>query len=321
MNSKPKVFLTRRILQAGIDLLQTQCEVSIFPYERLITIPELIENVHDADALLCMLTDPIDDEVIRAASHLKVISNFAVGYNNINIEAAKNHNIIVTNTPGVLTETTAETAFALMIACARRITESDRWIRTHNFDGWAPMLFLGHDLYRKTLGIIGLGRIGKAFARRASRGFDMKILYLDKVRDTEFEKEYDARCVTKQELLQESDFISIHTPLTAETKHFIGEKEFSMMKTTACLINTARGPIVDEKALIEALQNKKIFSAGLDVFEDEPFIPKELIDLDNVVILPHIGSASVETRTKMSVMAAENIISVLNGEEPHSRVT
>lgn len=320
MKTNFNVYITRSILPDGIDLLQPTCNVTIYEAENTISKKEIMMNASHADALLCMLTDSIDDEIISALPKLKVISNYAVGYNNIDLESAKKNNVIVTNTPAVLTETTAETAFALMIACSRRIVESDRWLRSNRFDGWAPMLFLGHDLHQKILGIIGLGRIGKALARRAFHGFDMKILYNDVSRDVEFEKEYKATFVSKEELLTQSDFVSLHTPLTPTTKHLIGKTELSIMKSTACLINTSRGPIVDELALIEALKTKKNFSAGLDVFEEEPTIPKELFALDNVVLLPHIGSASFETRSKMSIMAAQNILHVFAGKEPLSRV-
>ncbi len=320
MSKQPRVFLTRPILPAGIDILEARTRVTIFREDRRITKRELIEQAGNIHALLCMLTDPIDAEVMAAAPRLRVISTYAVGYDNIDVAEAKKRGIVVTNTPGVLTETTAETAFALMIACGRRIVESDRWLRAHDFDGWAPMLFLGQDLHHKTLGIAGFGRIGKALARRAALGFHMRILYQDPVPDPQAEKELGAEQVSKEELFRRSDFLSLHLPLTPESRHYAGAPELALMKPSACLINTARGPVVDEGALIAALREKRIFSAGLDVFEEEPAIPEELRALENVVILPHIGSGSVETRTRMAVMAAENILSVLAGREPVSRV-
>ncbi|MCX7716173.1 MAG: D-glycerate dehydrogenase, partial [Endomicrobia bacterium] len=245
------------------------------------------------------------------AKNLKIIANYAVGFNNIDVKEATSRKIPVTNTPGVLTETTADLAFALLMSVARRIVESDRFLREGKFKGWAPMLFLGNDIYGKTIGIIGFGRIGQAVAKRAL-GFDMKVLYYDTNRvKPEIEKKYSAIYKSLSELLKESDFISIHVPLTQETYHLISDKEFDLMKPTSYLINTSRGPVVDEKALVRALKNKKIAGAALDVFENEPEVEAELIDMPNTVLVPHIGSATIETRTKMALMAAENIIAVL----------
>lgn len=320
MSRLPRVFLTRAIVPAGIDILEARTQVSIFPHDRRITKQELMEHAAGVHALLCMLTDPVDAEVMAAAPKLRVISTYAVGYDNIDIAEAKRRGIVVANTPGVLTETTAETAFALMIACGRRIVESDRWLRAHEFGGWAPMLFLGQDLHHKTLGIAGFGRIGKALARRAALGFQMRILYHDTKRDREAEKDLGAEFVSKEDLFRRADYLSLHLPLNGDSRHYAGADELALMKPTACLINTSRGPVADERALIAALREKRIFSAGLDVFEEEPALPEEFRALDNVVILPHIGSGSVETRTRMAVMAAENILSVFAGREPVSRV-
>ena len=318
---KPKIIITREILPAGCEALSKKgYDLRMNSEDRAMSKEEILGAIKDADALLCMLNDPIDRDVILAGKELRVISTHAVGYNNIDLHAAKEKGIVVTNTPGVLTETTAETAFALMIACARRICESDRWLRTNTFRGWTPTMFLGMDLHKKTLGIIGLGRIGRAVAKRARFGFEMNIIYNDNARDAAFEEEYSAAFASLEDLLRRSDFVSLHTPLNPSTHHLIGAHEFSLMKPTACLINTARGPVVDERALIAALQEKTIFAAGLDVYEEEPFIPQELLALENAVLLPHIGSASIETRSKMSLMAAENIIAVLEGKEPHARV-
>lgn len=315
---KPKLFITRYIPEEAIKRLEEVFEVEIFPENRAITHEELKEKVKDIDALICLLTDNIDHEIIEAASNLKCISVYAVGYNNIDVETATKHGIVICNTPGVLTETTADLAWALIMSCARRIVEADCFVREGKFQGWEPMLMLGNDIFGKTLGIIGMGRIGRAVAHRAL-GFDMKVIYYDPQVDPE-SLPSDYVSVDLTTLCQNSDFISIHTPLTPETRHLIGEKEFNLMKPTAILINTARGPIIDEQALISALKENKIAGAGLDVYENEPVIPEELIKLSNVILLPHIGSASYETRTKMALLAAENAIAVIEGKNPPARV-
>ena len=315
---KPKLFITRYIPEPAIKRLEEVFEVEIFPENRAITHEELKEKVKDIDALICLLTDNIDHEIIEAASNLKCISVYAVGYNNIDVETATKHGIVICNTPGVLTETTADLAWALIMSCARRIVEADRFVREGKFQGWEPMLMMGNDIFGKTLGIIGMGRIGRAVAHRAL-GFDMKVIYYDPQVDPE-SLPSDYVSVDLTTLCQNSDFISIHTPLTPETRHLIGEKEFNLMKSTAILINTARGPIIDEQALISALKENKIAGAGLDVYENEPVIPEELIKLSNVILLPHIGSASYETRTKMALLAAENAIAVIEGKNPPARV-
>lgn len=314
MNRK-KVYVTRMMPIEAIELLKKHFDVEINEEDRALNKEELIENAKDADGVLCTLVDIIDGEVMRSLPNVKVFSNFAVGYNNFDISEAKNRGVVITNTPGVLTDTTAELGFALLMAAARRVVEADRYTREGKFTQWTPTLFLGVDIYGKTLGILGAGRIGKAFAKR-SIGFDMKILYHNRTRDMEFEKNYNATWVDKETLLKESDFISVHVPLTSETKHMIGEKEFKMMKNTAILINTARGQVVDEKALYKALKNHTIWACGLDVYENEPDLTEGLNKLDNVVLLPHIGSASRETRTNMAIMAAKNIIEVLEGRRP-----
>ena len=315
---KPKLFITRYIPEEAIKRLEEVFEVEIFPENRAITHEELKEKVKDIDALICLLTDNIDHEIIEAASNLKCISVYAVGYNNIDVETATKQGIVICNTPGVLTETTADLAWALIMSCARRIVEADCFVREGKFQGWEPMLMLGNDIFGKTLGIIGMGRIGRAVAHRAL-GFDMKVIYYDPQVDPE-SLPSDYVSVDLTTLCQNSDFISIHTPLTPETRHLIGEKEFNLMKSTAILINTARGPIIDEQALISALKENKIAGAGLDVYENEPVIPEELIKLSNVILLPHIGSASYETRTKMALLAAENAIAVIEGKNPPARV-
>ena len=314
--SKPKVFVTQNIPQAGLDLLMKECEVFVNKEDRVLSKGEIIERLKGMDGMVCLLTDAIDGEIMDAEPNLKVISNYAVGFNNIDVEAATERGIPVTNTPGVLTETTADFAWALLMAIARRVVEADKFTRAGKFKGWRPQLLLGSDVYGKTIGIVGMGRIGQAMARRA-RGFDMNILYYDEYRpDPEVEKELGLTYVPFDELLQKADYVSIHVPLMESTHHLISERELKLMKKTAYLINSARGPIVDEKALVKPLQEKEIAGAGLDVFEDEPELAPGLAELDNVVIAPHIASATIETRSKMATMAAEGCLSVLKGEKP-----
>lgn len=317
---KPNIFITRSIPETGLQLLRERVDVAVFEEDRQIGKHELIDRVQGMDALLCLLSDPIDAEVIAAGDRLRCISTYAVGYNNIDLDAARERGIVVTNTPGVLTEATADIAFALMVSTARRIVESDAWLRSGTFEGWAPKLFLGHDLTGKTLGIVGAGRIGQALARKAVGAFDMRILYHNRSRDTGFEKERGAVFTDLDELLRDSDVISLHVPLTTETHHLIDARAFEKMRPHAILINTARGPVVDERAMIDALRSGRIFAAGLDVYEEEPAIPDELIALPNTVLLPHIGSASIETRNRMAEMAARNLLDVLENREPEHRV-
>ena len=315
-----KVFVTRRIPQVGLDLLQKECEVKVNPHERVLTRQELIDGVKEADGLLCLLTDTIDKEVMDANPKLKIISNYAVGYNNIDVEEATRRGIMVTNTPGVLTDTTADLTWAILMCVARRIVEADRFTRQGKFKQWSPMLFLGSDVHHSTLGIVGFGRIGRAVARRA-RGFEMKVLYTDVRRAPEkVEKELEAKFVFLDELLSSSDFVSLHAPLLSTTYHLIGEKELRRMKKTAFLINAARGPLVDEKALVRALKEGWIAGAALDVYENEPELTPGLAELDNVVLVPHIGSASTATREKMATMAATNLLAGLKGEVPPNLV-
>jgi len=315
-----KVFVTRRIPQVGLDLLQKECEVKVNPHERVLTRQELMDGVKEADGLLCLLTDTIDKEVMDANPKLKIISNYAVGYNNIDVEEATRRGIMVTNTPGVLTDTTADLTWAILMCVARRIVEADRFTRQGKFKQWSPMLFLGSDVHHSTLGIVGFGRIGRAVARRA-RGFEMKVLYTDVRRAPEkVEEELEAKFVFLDELLSSSDFVSLHAPLLPTTYHLIGEKELRRMKKTAFLINAARGPLVDEKALVRALKEGWIAGAALDVYENEPELTPGLAELDNVVLVPHIGSASTATREKMATMAATNLLAGLKGEVPPNLV-
>lgn len=314
----PVIYLTRRIPQPAIDRLAEVFTVKVNPENRVLSHAELLAEVEQCDALLCLLTDNVDREVIDAAPRLKVIANYAVGYNNIDVDYATRKGIVVCNTPGVLTETTADLTFALIMSCARRILEADQYTREGQFKGWEPLLMLGHDVHHKTLGLIGLGRIGMAVARRAM-GFDMRVLYYDPFVSSASQKN-DCLQVPLEQLIRESDFISIHVPLTPETRHLIGSKELASMKPDAILINTARGAVLDEAALASALRNGTIAAAGLDVYEDEPHIHPDLLGLPNVVLLPHIGSASIATRTDMGMLAAENAIAVIKGQKAPARV-
>jgi glyoxylate reductase len=320
--TKPKVYVTRQLFKPAIDILERQCDVEIFEGEdNPIPRAQLLEKVRNAEGLLSLLTDKIDKEVFDAARKLRVISNYAVGFNNIDVNQATNRGIYVTNTPGILTETTADCAFALLMTTARRIAEGDRNIRARKWiHAWGPKMFIGGDIHGKTLGIIGMGRIGLAMVKRA-QGFNMKILYNNPKRISELEKEYKITYEELDDLLSKSDFVSIHTPLTDRTHHLIGKQQLEKMKKTAYLINTSRGPVVDEEALYNALSNRTIAGAGLDVFEKEPIDPSNpLIQLDNIVMTPHIASASIDTRTAMAVMAATNLVAVLKGEAPPNPV-
>ena len=310
-----KVFVTRKIPKPGLDLLQKKFTITVNSNDRVLTKKEIINGIKGCDGLLCLLTDPIDRDVIYAEPKLKMIASYAVGYDNIDISAATKRGIPVSNTPGVLTDTTAELAWALLFSVARRIVEGDTFTRKGKFQGWAPLLMLGQDITNKTLGIIGAGRIGTAFALK-SKGFDMKVIYTDEKKNERLEDKLGAKKVPLSNLLKESDFISIHVPLMKSTHHLIGEKELKMMKKTAILLNTARGPIIDETAFIKALKEHWIFGAGLDVYEHEPKISAELKKLDNVILQPHTGSGTIETRTKMALMAAENLIEGLKGNIP-----
>ena len=312
---KWKIFVTRRIPELGLKKLREKCEVEINLLNRALTKKEIIEGLRSKDALYCLLTDTIDEEIIISNPNLRIIANYAVGYENIDVKAATENGVAVTNTPGVLTDTTADLAWSLILSVSRRIIEADRFTRKGEFKGWDPLLFLGGDIYRKTLGIVGAGRIGTAVAKR-SRGFEMKILYFDVRVNKEIEKEVGAHRVSLTQLLKNSDFISVHIPLSEKTYHLIGEKEFELMKPNSYLINTSRGPIVDEKALVRVLKQRRIAGAGLDVYEKEPKLTLGLTELDNIVLLPHIGSASYETRNQMALLAAENCLAALEGKVP-----
>lgn len=314
--SRPSVYITRMIPQETIDGLKQTFDVEVNPDDRALTRQELLQKVQGRAAVITLLTDKIDGEVMDAAGpQCKIFANYAVGFNNFDLEAATQRKVIMTNTPGVLDDATATHAWALLLAIARRIPESERFVRAGKWQGWAPMFFVGLDIDKKTLGIAGLGRIGTNFAKKAS-GFDMKIIYSDVRRNPEFENQFGATYVDKETLLKEADFLSLHVPLVPETLHYIGEKELKMMKPTAVLINASRGPVVDEKALVKALKEKWIWGAGLDVFENEPELADGLAELDNVVIVPHIASATPDTRINMGKIAADNIVRVLSGQPP-----
>ncbi|MEM1989764.1 MAG: glyoxylate reductase [Candidatus Bathyarchaeia archaeon] len=318
---RPRVYLTREIPERGLKKIMERFEVEVWPEYGPPPKQVIIEKARDADALVTLLSDRIDAEVFDAAPKLKIIAQMAVGYDNIDVEEATRRGVYVTNTPGVLTETTADFAWALMMAVARRVVEADRYVREGKWKvGWHPMMLLGRDVYGATLGIIGAGRIGSAVARRA-KCFNMKILYYDVVRNLQMEQETGAKFVDLDTLLRESDFISIHVPLTKETYHLINSERLKLVKKTAYIINTARGPVIDEKALYEALKEGRLAGAALDVFEQEPTpIDNPLLKLDNVVVAPHIASASYETRSRMAEMVAENLIAFFEGRQPPNLV-
>ncbi|HOQ39473.1 MAG TPA: D-glycerate dehydrogenase [Fervidobacterium sp.] len=315
-----KVFVTYEIPDSGLKMLREKFELDVYTGEEFLTKEEMIERARKADAMVAHLRDPIDAQFIQSLEKMKIIADYAVGYNNIDVQAATERGIYVTHTPGVLTEATADIAFALILAVARRIVESDRFVRDGKFVGWKPKLMLGYDLYGKTLGIVGMGRIGQAVARRAL-GFGMNIVYHNRNRlPQELETEFNAKYLSLDELISTSDFISLHTPLTKETFHMIDAEKISHMKPNAIIVNTARGPVIDEQALYEALKARKIAGAGFDVYENEPKLTPGLEKLDNVVLLPHIGSATYETREKMSQIVAINIIEALEGRIPPNLV-
>lgn len=316
MNTKKhKVFITRRIPETGLSLLRKACDVEVYNGEDGISYQLLLEKLKDIEGIITLLSDKIDKNALSQAPKLRVVSNYAVGYDNIDVPYATNRGILVTNTPGVLTDATADLSWALLMAVARRIVEGDRLMREKKFSGWSPLLLLGQDLKGKTLGILGAGRIGTAVAER-SVGWKMIILYYDRNQNLYLEKTLSARRASFTELIQQSDFISIHLPLTAETKHLINEQILQQMKKSAILINTARGAVIDENALVKALENHWIAGAGLDVFENEPEVAPGLERLTNVVLAPHIGSATIQARQEMAKMAAINLIDALEGRLP-----
>ncbi|MFO7802746.1 MAG: D-glycerate dehydrogenase [Desulfovermiculus sp.] len=317
MPDKARLFLTRRLPREVMDFLQDHFELVFNHLDRPLDKGEIIDGARDCHALLCLLTDTIDAEVIDALAHVQVISNYAVGYDNIDVAAATRRNIPVCNTPGVLTSATADLTWALILALNRRVVEADRFVRAGSFQGWDPLLFLGPELSGLTLGIVGMGRIGRAVAKRAV-GFDMRIQYAKRNPLSPEEAIPRAEHTDLETLLQESDMVSLHLPYSSQVHHVIDEQALARMKPQAVLINTARGPLVDEQALVSALRRGQLAGAGLDVFEHEPAVHPGLMDLDCVVLAPHMGSATEQARVRMGRMAAENALAVLQGVQPHS---
>jgi len=317
MSSRPRIYITRKIPAEAVEMLQAHFDVGMWESEEQVVPREvLVQEAARADGLLTMLSERVDDDLLDKAPHLKVVANLAVGYDNIVVDACTRRGILVTNTPRVLTETTADLAWALLMAAARRIVEADRVVREGKWKSWAPMYMTGQDVHGATIGLIGMGAIGSAVARRA-RGFDMKILYHDPYRREDVERELGAEYRDLDSLLRESDFVVTMTPLTPETRGLIGERELSLMKSSAVLVNPSRGGVVDEDALYRALKEGRIWAAGLDVFAQEPVPPTHpLLTLPNVVVAPHIGSASIPTRKAMARLCAQNLIAALTGGTP-----
>ncbi|MEK7233108.1 MAG: D-glycerate dehydrogenase [Elusimicrobiota bacterium] len=309
--TKPKILVTRRVPQECLDLLKSHFEIEHHNKATAIPRKRLLKSVKDKDGLLCLLTDKIDPELLAAAPRLKAVSTFSVGYDHIDVPACKARGVAVTNTPGVLTESTADFTWTLLMAAARRVVEGDAYMRGGKYKGWDPLMFLGADVFGKTLGVIGFGRIGQAVARRAG-GFSMRVLYYDTNRASgDVEAALNAKFVPLDELLRESDYVSVHTVLDEGTRHLLDDRAFDLMKKSAYLINAARGPIVDEKALVRALKSDRIRGAGLDVYEWEPKMAPGLASCKNAVLAPHLASATIETRTRMGVMAASGLIDEL----------
>lgn len=317
MQHKPRLFLTRRLPQTVIDFLQNHFQLIFNDQNRVLSKEEIIEGAQDCQALLCLLTDTIDAEVIESLPELKVISNYAVGYDNIDVDAATRRAIPVCNTPGVLTSATADLTWALILAVSRRIAEADRFVRAGCFQGWDPLLLLGREVSGLTLGIVGMGRIGQAVAKRAL-GFDMRILYTKRRPLSPEEAISQAEHVELDVLLRKADIISLHLPYSSQVHHVIDDRAMSVMKPQAVLINTARGALVDEQALVSALKRDQLAGAGLDVYEHEPAVHPGLLELDCVVLAPHIGSATERARVRMGRMAAENALAVLENDQVHS---
>jgi glyoxylate reductase len=315
-----RIFVTSQLPGDRLQELAAEHELTVFSEDRPITREELLAGVKDADVLISLLGHKIDKEVMKAGKNLKIIANYAVGTNNINVDWATLNDIVVLNTPDVLTDATADVAFGLLLATARRFGEGERMVRNKEWTGWAPQLLLGPQVTGKTLGIIGMGRIGQAMARRA-RGFEMNILYSNRNRvPVGVERELGADYVSVEELLEQSDFVSLHCPLTPDTHHLLDKAAFARMKKGSILINTARGPVVDEAAMVNALKSGHLFGAGLDVFEEEPTIHPELFEMENVVMLPHIGTASIESREEMVKLLVTGIQAVLKRQRPKNIV-
>lgn len=319
--SRPKVYVTRKVPEQALEILRSVASITVWDREDVPPPREVIlRELAQAEGVFSLLTDRIDAEVMAAAPRLKVVSNFAVGYDNVDIPAATKRGIVVTHTPDVLTETVADFAVCLMLAAARRLVEADRYTREGKWKTWEPLLLAGQDIHHATLGLIGLGRIGAAVARRA-QGFGMRVLYYDVVRREDLERSMGIAYRSLDDVLRDSDVVSVHVPLSEHTRHLIGRAQFALMKKTAVFVNTSRGPVVDQPALAEALASRRIFAAGIDVFEQEPVSPDDpLLKLDNVVVVPHIASASIPTRIRMATLAAENLVAVLQGKRPPNPV-
>lgn len=314
--SKPKALSTRPLFPAARTILDEHFDVEYWTAPERIPRAELLRRVADKDALVCLLTEKVDEELLAVALKLRVVATVSVGYDNIDVPACTRRKVVAAHTPGVLDETTADFAWTLLMAIARRLVEGDAWVRSGTWPGWDLDQLLGGDIWGKTLGIIGFGRIGRGVARRA-QGFQMRVLYHDQMRATgEVEKELRAEPAGFDDLLRESDFVSLHVPLLPTTRHLISKDAFEKMKRTAYLINTSRGPVVNEAALAEALEQKKIAGAALDVYEQEPKVHPALLARKDVILAPHIASASVDTRTKMAVMAATNAVAPFAGRRP-----
>ncbi|AOH53975.1 D-glycerate dehydrogenase [Peribacillus muralis] len=318
---RPKIYITRKLPEQIIEGLRGNFDIRMWDEEEIPVPREVLEEeVKEVDGLLCLLTEQIDESLINRAVNLKIIANMAVGHNNIDVHSATERGIMVTNTPGVLTETTADLTFGLLLATARRMMEAADYLKSGKWETWSPMQLTGQDVHGATLGIIGLGRIGEALAKRA-KGFDMNLVYFNRSRKYEQEKELGIDYLPIEKLLQVSDFVCILLPLTPDTAYMIGKEQLKLMKRTSVLINTARGGIIDEKALYQALKDRDIWAAGLDVFEEEPVsVDHPLLTLPNVVTLPHIGSASIATRMKMAALAVQNLADGLAGDTPRNLV-
>jgi glyoxylate reductase len=318
---KPKIYVTRELPERGLNKIRKYFDAEVWPEYAPPPKNTIVEKAKNVDALASLLSDKIDAEVFNAAPKLKIVSQLAVGFDNIDIAEATKRGIYVTNTPEVLTDTTADFAWALLTAVARRVVEADKYVRTGQWKvSWHPAMLTGRDVYGTTIGIVGAGRIGYAVAKRAT-GFGMKILFYDVIPRPEMEKDFGAKKVNLDTLFKESDFVSIHVPLMKETHHLVNAEKLKLMKKTAYLINNSRGPVVDEKALYDALKNGQIAGAGLDVFEQEPtLLDNPLLKLDNIVVAPHISSASLETRSKMSEMVADNLVAFFEGKKPPNLV-
>jgi glyoxylate reductase len=315
--TRPPILVTRRLPQEALDRIEARCDMTLYDGEGAMPRSQLLTEVAGKAGAITLLTDRVDDEFLDTAGpQLKIVANFAVGFDNIDVDACTRRGVLASNTPEVLTETTADTAFALMMAAARRIAEGDRFLRSRAPWIWGPLMMLGQDLHHQTLGVVGFGRIGQALARRA-RGFTMRVLYHDMYRPPAgVEQELGAEYRDLEDLLRESDFVSLHTNLTAQTHHLINAERLAIMKPTAVLVNTSRGPIIDEQALAQALHEGQIFAAGIDVFEREPVVHPDLLSCENAVLIPHLGSATEDTRLAMADLAADNVHAALEGRRP-----